>query len=179
MSRAVGYMVVAPKIIMSSPGTGFPSPSPIPVPVAWQLGIQTDRFFTSDKLELSLHTSSFIPRKTLFDFFSIPRLKSGPKKEFFSRKFSNRPPFHWNYVPYIFKKIFREFLQPPLPLIGTFSLFSYLFFLDCVPYHYLCWLGMEDVIKTTGSTKSPVAKIWQLAPILRVLVSLFCETHQI
>ena len=36
--------------------------------------------------------------------------------------------------------MFREFLQPPLPLIGTFSLFSYLFFLDCVPNVYLEWL---------------------------------------
>ena len=32
-----GIWWVACEIIMSSPGTGFPSPSPVPVPVAWQL----------------------------------------------------------------------------------------------------------------------------------------------
>ena len=119
-------------------------------------------------MELSLHTSSFIPRKTLFDFFSIPRLKSGPKKEFFSRKFSNRPPFHWNYVPYIFKKIFREFLQPPLPLIGTFSLFSYLFFLDCVPYVFykVVLKTLIDIVPLTQSYVFFCAWKWLFAETL-------------
>ena len=95
-------------------GTEFNSPTFCRDREKWkELGIQTDRFFTWDKLELSLHTSSFIPRKTLFDFFSIPRLKSGPKKNFFLGNSAIDPPSIEIIFPISQKKCLGNFCNPP------------------------------------------------------------------
>ena len=83
------------------------------------------------KIFAPLDQQEILPTKG--DFFGIPRLKNDQNNKIFFREFNKRPPFHLIHVPYIFQKRNRELLLPPLPLIGTFSLFPYLFFLDCVP----------------------------------------------
>ena len=90
----------------------------------WRDGFKKKIFAPLDQQEI-------LPTKG--DFFGIPRLKNDQNNKNFFREFNKRPPFHLIHVPYIFQKRNRELLLPPLPLIGTFSLFPYLFFLDCVP----------------------------------------------